>query len=93
MPGKFDIDHIALLARLRLSQAEKERLGRHLDQIIEYIDQLGELDTSQVEPTSHVLPIQNVFRADEPDGQLPRKDFLALAPAGRKSHYEVPKIL
>ena len=89
MSGKFNIDHIASLARLKLTEDEKERLGGHLETIIEYIDQLDKLDTSNVEPTSHVLPIRNVFREDE----LKTHDNLSLAPSNKKGHYEVPKVI
>ncbi|UCD10351.1 MAG: Asp-tRNA(Asn)/Glu-tRNA(Gln) amidotransferase subunit GatC [Nitrospinaceae bacterium] len=91
--GKFDIDNISKLARIRLSASEKERLGKHLETIIQYIDHLNQLDTSGVEPTSHVLNVQNVFREDEETQPLPKKNFLALAPASDKGHYEVPKII
>ncbi len=94
MSGKFDIDHIAALARLKLTDAEKQRLGGHLETIIDYIDQLNKLDTDNVEPTSHVIPIKNVFREDAPDpGAFPNQDLLDLAPAQKKRHYEVPKII
>lgn len=93
MSGKFDIDRIAELARLRLTDAEKERLGGHLDTIIHYIDKLNELDTTNVAPTSHVLPIQNVFRDDVEEKRFPQKDYLAQSPAHKKGHYEVPKII
>ena len=65
MSGKFDIDHMAQLARLRLTDSEKVRLGRQMETIIEYIDHLDRLDTSTVEPTSHAIPLENVFREDE----------------------------
>ncbi|MFQ5449395.1 MAG: Asp-tRNA(Asn)/Glu-tRNA(Gln) amidotransferase subunit GatC [Nitrospinaceae bacterium] len=93
MSGKFDIDRIAALSRLRLTDSEKERLGQHLETIIEYIDLLNQLETSHVEPTSHVIPIQNVFREDVPRKSLPEKDFLSQAPAGKKGHYQVPRII
>ncbi len=94
MSGKFDIDHIAALARLKLTDAEKERLGGHLEKIIGHIDQLNTLDTEGVEPTSHVIPIRNVLRDDEPGANaFPDKDLLDLAPAQKKRHYEVPKII
>ncbi len=91
--GKFDIDSISRLARIRLTDSEKERLGNHLETIIQYIDHLNTLDTSAVEPTSHVLAIENVFREDEETRPLPKKDFLSLAPKSDKGHYEVPKII
>ncbi|MCH8157566.1 MAG: Asp-tRNA(Asn)/Glu-tRNA(Gln) amidotransferase subunit GatC [Nitrospinae bacterium] len=91
MSAKFDIDKIAQLARLKLTDAEKERLGGHLGQIIEYIDQLNKLDTADVEPTSHVLPIHNVFREDKVSRS--DADYLASSPSHRDGHYEVPKII
>ena len=93
MSGKFNIDHIASLARLKLTEDEKERLGGHLETIIEYIDQLDKLDTSNVEPTFHVLPIRNVFREDELKNRFPDHDNLSLAPSNKKGHYEVPKVI
>ena len=93
MAGNFDIDRIAELARIKLSESEKDRLGKHLATIIEYIDHLDTLDTTDVEPTSHVLAIQNVFRKDELKPSPPEKDYLKLAPASVKGHYEVPQII
>ena len=93
MSTEFDIDRVAGLARLRLSAAEKERLGPQLVKIVEYINQLNELDTATVEPTSHVLPLQNVFREDGNLSSLPPADYLSLAPRHDKGHYEVPQIL
>lgn len=93
MSVKFNIDHTALLARLRLTDAEKDRLGRQMETIIGYIDQLNELNTADVEPTSHVIPIHNVFREDRESKPFPEKDHLALAPAEKKHHYEVPQII
>lgn len=93
MSGKIDIDNLTMLSRLRLTDSEKERLGGHLETIIRYIDKLDELDTSQVSPTSHVLPIQNVFDEDMVRKVLPEDDFLRLAPANKKGHYEVPKVI
>jgi aspartyl-tRNA(Asn)/glutamyl-tRNA(Gln) amidotransferase subunit C len=93
MSSKFDIDRIAHLARLTLSPEEKDRLGPQLEKIVAYIDELNQLDTSQVEPTSHVLPLSNVFRADEERQVFPPADYLAQAPGKNKGHYEVPQII
>ena len=92
MSSKIDINKIAQLARLKLTDAESDRLGKHLEQIVYYIDQLNELDTSNVEPTSHVLPIHNVFR-DDKVSKPADVDYLAGSPAHNKGHYEVPKII
>jgi len=93
MSGKFDIDHMAQLARLRLTDSEKVRLGRQMETIIEYIDHLDRLDTSTVKPTSHAIPLENVFREDEKKQSFPDTDPLSLAPAQKNQHYEVPKII
>ena len=92
MSSKIDINEISQLARLKLTDAESDQLGKHLDQIIKYIDQINQLDTSNVEPTSHVLPIQNVFREDEVS-EFSDVDYLAGSPAHNKDYYEVPKII
>ena len=93
MSGKFDIDHMAKLARLHLSDTEKDRLGKQMATIIEYIDHLDQLDTSDVEPTSHAIPLQNVFREDEIKKHFPENQYLDLAPAQKNRHYEVPQII
>ena len=91
---KFDIEHIAALARLKLGDAEKARLEGHLAQIIEYVEQLNRLDTSDVERTSHILPLQNVFRDDVENHSFSDADrLLESAPKHDKGHYEVPQII
>ncbi len=89
----FDIEKIAILARLQLTEDEKNRLGRQFEQILAHIDQLDRLDTKDVEPTTHVLPLQNVFREDELKKNFPDADYLPLAPRHDKGHYEVPQII
>ncbi len=93
MSGKFDIDRIAHLARLRLTDSEKVRLGEQMTTIIEYIDHLNKLDTGAIEPMSHAIPLENVFREDEKKQNFPGLDPLSLAPAQKNRHYEVPKII
>lgn len=93
MSGKFDIDHMAQLARLRLTDSEKVRLGKQMETIIEYIDHLDSLDTRAVEPTSHAIPLENVFREDEKKQNFPGTNPLSLAPAQKNRHYEVPQII
>ena len=92
MSSKIDINKIAQLARLKITDAEIGRLGEHLEQIIKYIDQLNKLNTSNVQPTSHVLPIRNVFREDKVCKSAD-VDYLTGSPAHNKGHYEVPKII
>ena len=66
----FDITKVSVLARIKLNEDEKERIGGQFVQILKHIDKLNELDTANVEPTSHVLPIQNVFREDKTQDQV-----------------------
>jgi aspartyl-tRNA(Asn)/glutamyl-tRNA(Gln) amidotransferase subunit C len=90
----FDINKISVLARIELNDDEKERISGQFVQILKHIDKLNELDTSNVEPTSHVLPIQNVFREDKNENNFPGDgDYLSQAPSHDQGHYEVPKIL
>ena len=92
MPDKIDTQKIAKLARLKLTEAESEKLDGYLEQVIDYIDQLNQLDTSNVQPTSHVLPVHNIFRDDE-ISKAKNMDCLTGAPLSNKGHYEVPKII
>ena len=92
MSDKIDTQKIAKLARLKLTETEREKLDGYLEQVIDYIDQLNQLDTSNVQPTSHVLPVHNVFRDDE-ISKAKNMDCLAGAPSSNKGHYEVPKII
>ncbi|MCX7842250.1 MAG: Asp-tRNA(Asn)/Glu-tRNA(Gln) amidotransferase subunit GatC, partial [Clostridia bacterium] len=62
---KDTIEHVAGLSRLNLTEEEKERLTYEMENIINYVDKLNELDTSNVQPTAHVIPIKNVFREDK----------------------------
>lgn len=94
MPSdSFDIEKISILARIRLSEPEKERMSGQFVQILKYIDKLDELDTENVEATTHVLAIQNVFREDKAQKNFPESDYLAQAPSQDQGHYQVPKIL
>ena len=88
-----EVEHVARLARLELSEEEKERTRAQLDSILSYIDKLNELDTSAVEPTSHVLPMTNVFREDEVRPSLSREEAMASAPDRQDVFFRVPRIL
>ncbi|MBF0565764.1 MAG: Asp-tRNA(Asn)/Glu-tRNA(Gln) amidotransferase subunit GatC [Nitrospirae bacterium] len=88
-----DVKHIAALSRLKLSGDEIELFGRQLNDILHYVDQLNELDTKDIEPTSHVLPINNVFREDVETPSLDREDALMNAPDRAGGFYRVPKII
>ena len=88
-----DVEHVARLARLALSAAEKERMGRELDGILSYIDKLRALDTTGVEPTSHAVPVTNVMRDDMASPSLPQAETLANAPDRQGDLFRVPKII
>ncbi len=88
-----EVDHIALLARLDLSAAERERAGRELSQILDHFQQLNELDTTDVEPTSHVFPVVNVLREDLTRPSLPRNDVLLNAPEQADGMFQVPRVV
>ena len=87
------VRYVAELARLALDPAEEERLTGQLNAILEYMGQLAEVDTAGVEPTSHVLPLNNVLREDVAHECLPNAAALANAPAAEQGHFAVPKII
>ena len=88
-----EVRHVAELARLDLDPAEERRLTGQLNAILEYMGQLGEVDTAGIEPTSHVLPLTNVMRDDLVGDCLPNAEALANAPAAEQGHFAVPKII
>ncbi len=90
---KQEVEHVAKLARLELSDQEKDMFTDQLSNILTYVEQMNQLDTKGVEPTSHVLDINNVMRDDVPGVSLPREKALANAPDQAAGHYRVPKII
>ena len=90
---KMDIEKVARLARLELSEDEKETFGNQMEQILTYMEQLNRLDTTGVEPTSHAIPIYNVFRDDEVKPSVPHEEVLAIAPDEEDGHFRVPRII
>jgi len=88
-----EVEHVARLSRLELSEAEKERMRRELDSILAYIDKLRALDTEGVEPTSHAVPMTNVLRLDAPRPSFPQEEMLANAPERSGEFFRVPKII
>jgi aspartyl-tRNA(Asn)/glutamyl-tRNA(Gln) amidotransferase subunit C len=88
-----DVEHVARLARLELSAAEKERMRKELDGILSYIDKLRALDTRGVEPTSHAVPLTNVMRDDTEVPSVPRAEMLANAPDRHGELFRVPRII
>ena len=91
--SKEEIEHIASLARLYLSEEEKDLFGLQLSSILDYMEKLNELDTKDIEPTSHVLPLSNVMQDDIPSPSIPREDALLNAPDCTNKFYRVPKII
>ena len=90
---KEDVEHVAWLARLELADDEKGRLTDHLNEIISHFAQLQQLDTDQVEPTSHSIPVVNVFREDISAQSLSVKDAISNAPEERDDYFVVPQVV
>ena len=88
-----EVRWVAELARLELSDAELETMTRQLGAIVEYVNQLQQVNTDGVEPLAHALDVQNVFRDDEPCPSLPVAAALANAPDRRGDFYGVPAVL
>jgi aspartyl-tRNA(Asn)/glutamyl-tRNA(Gln) amidotransferase subunit C len=91
--SRADVEKVALLARLRLSDKELETITGELAQIVGYVDQLGEVDTEGVEPMAHAIEVSNVFRDDQLAPSLPREEALANAPHHDDRGYLVPAVL
>lgn len=87
------IDYVGILAKLELSPEEKERAKKDMGEMLDYIDQLNELDTDGVEPMSHVFPVQNVFREDVVTNGDGSGDTLANAPQERAQGFVVPRTI
>jgi len=92
-PSREEVEHIAELARLALSDEELTLYQEQLSAILEHFERLQELDTEAIPPTATVLPLRSVMRADEPRPPLPREDILANAPAAEEGCFKVPAVL
>ena len=90
MIDRDQVLHVARLARLRLDDAEVERMAGELSTILDHIEKIGELELDQVEPTSHVIQVENVLRPDEPRPSLPRDKALEQAPDATEDGFRVP---
>ncbi|OGW27106.1 MAG: asparaginyl/glutamyl-tRNA amidotransferase subunit C [Nitrospirae bacterium GWC2_42_7] len=90
---KISIEHLSRLARLSLPEAEKTLFGSQLDNILNYMDKLNELDTGNVEPTSHVISINNVLRDDMLKPSLSSEEALRNAPDRTDKFFRVPRII
>ncbi|MGZ5310330.1 MAG: Asp-tRNA(Asn)/Glu-tRNA(Gln) amidotransferase subunit GatC [Solirubrobacterales bacterium] len=90
MIDREQVLHIAKLARLRLGEDELERMSGELSKILDHVERIAELDLDGVEPTSHVIALENVLRPDEPRPSWPREDVLELAPDPAEGAFKVP---
>ncbi len=85
------IEYVGILAKLELSEDEKEQAKKDMGRMLDYIDKLGELDTEGVEPMSHVFPVQNVFREDVVTNTDTREQLLFNAPEQKDGMFAVPR--
>lgn len=88
-----EVRHVAMLARLALTDDEVHDLAPQLSKILEYAEQVGEVAAGDVEPTVHPYPLQNVFRADEPGDPLDRDELLSQGPEVANDRFVVPRIV
>lgn len=87
------MEYVGILAKLELSAQEKEAAKSDMEKMLDYIDTLNELDTSGVEPMSHVFPVHNVFREDVVTNGDNQEQTLANAPLRKEDRFEVPKTI
>ncbi|HBI60927.1 MAG TPA: Asp-tRNA(Asn)/Glu-tRNA(Gln) amidotransferase GatCAB subunit C [Lachnospiraceae bacterium] len=87
------IEYVGILAKLELNEQEKEQAKKDIGEMLDYIDKLNELDTSAVEPMSHVFPVNNVFREDVVENGDGREASLANAPERKEDSFVVPKTI
>ncbi len=90
---RAEVQHVARLARLGLSEAEMDRLAAELDHILDAMQALRQLDTSAMPPTAQVIPLRNVMREDAVRPSWPVEDILRNAPATRDGEFLVPPVL
>jgi aspartyl-tRNA(Asn)/glutamyl-tRNA(Gln) amidotransferase subunit C len=92
-PGDLDVAYVAQLARLNLSDQERQLFQTQLGDVLRYIDKLKEVDVSQVEPSAHAVPIFDVFRDDEPRDWFTAEEALSNAPRKANNLFIVPKVI
>jgi aspartyl-tRNA(Asn)/glutamyl-tRNA(Gln) amidotransferase subunit C len=88
-----EVQYIAALARLRFSEEEQQQLAEQMSTMLDYVDQLNELDTSGVPPMSHVLDLHNVFREDKAQQRISHEEALQNAPDADGDFFRVPKVI
>lgn len=90
--SKEKVEHVAALARLRLTTEERDQFTIQLNQILQFAEKLNELDTDDIEPTSHVYPMSNVLREDKVKSSIPREQALFNAPSSQDGMFKVPAV-
>ncbi len=90
---KEDVLYIASLSRIHLQGEEVERLTKDLEDILHYVHKLEKLDVRVIEPTSHVLPLTNVYREDEVRPSLPQSEVMKVAVQSHNGFFKVPKVI
>lgn len=93
MITKKEVEHVAKLAQLEFSEAEKEMLTKQLGDILQFVEKLGELNTDGVEPTYSVVPVSNVMREDEEKPSFTQEQALSNAPEKDMGFFKIPKIM
>ena len=91
--GKEDIRRVADLARLALSEEEVEQYAMHMNDLLQYVEQLSALDTTETVPSSHAMDLSNVFREDAVMESLKPDEALANAPGSARDSFKVPRII
>lgn len=89
----MDIEYVARLARLELSKEEKEKFGKQLSDILQYIEKLNQLDTKNVKPTAHVIPVKNIWRDDALKPSLSREVIEKCMPYLKEGFFKVPPVI
>ena len=87
-----DVEHVAKLARLELTEAEKEKFTKQLGDVLKYVEQMNEVDTTNVKPMAHAFDIVNVMREDKVVNEVSREELLKNAPEEENKFFKVPKI-
>ncbi|MCM8772536.1 MAG: Asp-tRNA(Asn)/Glu-tRNA(Gln) amidotransferase subunit GatC [Candidatus Omnitrophica bacterium] len=93
MIKKEDVEYLGRLARIELTEEEKKKFEKELGKILEYISKLNEVNTENIEPTYHVLPLKNVFRDDIPESSTSKEEILKNAPDKDDDFFKVPRII
>ncbi len=88
-----EVEHVALLGRLKLTEEERARFTTQLNSILEHFEQLQQIDTTGVPPMSHAVAITNVFREDEPRPSLTPDEALQNAPDREEDYFQVPRVI